>query len=293
MRDRTPALVSGVRGLDTRHGRLLVAVGVFDGLHRGHMHLLEALVREARARAARPTVLTFDAHPDEIVRGVAPALLLDPDERLARLAAAGVEVVVVVHFDERVRRTPYDAFVASIAARVELAGFVMTPDAAFGHERQGTPTALAALGRGADRPFDVVVVTPLEIDGAAVRSSDIRGHVAAGRLEAARRLLGRDHAVTGAVDRDGLLSFEVPVALPPDGRYEACTGRPIVVGDDPDEVARAGEHRQVEISGGLVRVRSSAAESAQEVGGSAPNRVRVAFAAGTDEAGDVAAPKVG
>ena len=92
-------------------GPVFVVVGVFDGLHLGHAYLLEHLVAEAAARDARPTVITFDHHPDEVLMGEAPPLLLDPAERLERLAAAGVAVTVVQPFDEALRRTPYDAFV--------------------------------------------------------------------------------------------------------------------------------------------------------------------------------------
>src|SRR5687767_14948040 len=82
------------------------------------------------------------------------------------------------HFDEAVRRTPYDAFVGQIQAATSLAGLLMTPDAAFGFERRGTPDALAELGR--ERGFDVVVVPPFTIDGRAVRSSEIRTAIATG-----------------------------------------------------------------------------------------------------------------
>ena len=139
-------VVEGVDGLRPDLGPIFVVVGVFDGMHRGHAYLLEHLVAEARARDARPTVITFDHHPDEILRGTAPALLLDAGERLERLAAAGVEVTVVQHFDETLRQTPYDAFVERIRARVRLSGILMTPDAAFGFERRGTPASLTALG---------------------------------------------------------------------------------------------------------------------------------------------------
>ena len=83
-----------------------MVVGVFDGMHLGHAYLLDHLVAEARTRDARPTVITFDHHPDEVLRGTAPALLLDAGERLERLAAAGVEVTVVRRFDETLRQTP-------------------------------------------------------------------------------------------------------------------------------------------------------------------------------------------
>jgi len=166
--------------------------------------------------------LTFDHHPDEVLRGSAPPLLLDPEERLIRLGREGIELVVVEHFDARLRSTPYDVFVRGIADRVGLAGFVMTPDAAFGFERQGTPTALAALGRSGIQ-FEVAVVPPFTVDGRPVSSSAIRSAIAAGDLAGARRLLGRAHAVVGEL-RMNRLRFEMPVALPPPAVYGARVG---------------------------------------------------------------------
>jgi riboflavin kinase/FMN adenylyltransferase len=199
---------------------VFVVIGVFDGLHLGHAYLLGHLVAEARARSARPVVITFDHHPDEIITGSAPPLLCDPDERLERLASAGVDTTVVVHFDRRLRETPYEAFVAAIAERAPIAGFLMTPDAAFGYERAGTPEALAELG--VERGFDVVVVPALEVDGVPVRSSEIRRAIGAGELDQVAALLGRPHAVVGVAQADGEGSrvvFPMPVALPPEGRY--------------------------------------------------------------------------
>lgn len=218
--------LSGIEALRPADGPILVAVGVFDGLHRGHLYLFRELRRAARRLHARPAVLTFDHHPDEILAGAAPPLLCDPDERLARLERDGVAVTVVEHFDEALRRTPYDAFVASIRSRTRLAGFLMTPDAAFGHERRGTPETLARLGEEAG--FTVVVVPPFDLAGRPVRSSEIRRAIAAGDLAGARALLGRRVAVTGAVAerspdrREALLRFPLPVALPPAGPHRAA-----------------------------------------------------------------------
>jgi riboflavin kinase / FMN adenylyltransferase len=226
MTSRAMDVVEGVEGLEARHGRLFVVIGVFDGLHRGHAYLLRHLRREADARGARPAVITFDHHPDEVIRGSAPPLLLHPDERLERLAAAGVEVTVVQHFDEAVRRTPYDEFVTRIRSRVDLAGFLMTPDAAFGFERRGTPDTVAELGRRDG--FEVVVVAPFTLGGRPVRSTDVRAAINAGDLATARELLGRDVTITATVERDGgasRLRFDLPMALPPDGRYPAVAAR--------------------------------------------------------------------
>jgi riboflavin kinase/FMN adenylyltransferase len=218
-------VVAGPEGIEASGSPAFVVVGVFDGLHVGHAYLLEHLVREAAARSARPIVITFDHHPDEVLTGNAPPLLCDPEERIQRLAAAGVETTAVVHFDQAMRETPYDRFVDRLEARTPLAGFLMTPDAAFGYERAGTPASLAALG--SSRGWDVVVVPALEVDGRVVRSTQIRTAIAEGDLEAAALLLGRPHAVVGESGKAGegsVLRFPLPVALPPDGRYAIRVG---------------------------------------------------------------------
>jgi riboflavin kinase/FMN adenylyltransferase len=216
-------IVEGIDALRAPSGPIFVVVGVFDGLHRGHGYLLEHLVTESAARDARPTVITFDHHPDEILIGAAPPLLLDPEERLERLEAMGVAVTVVQHFDDALRHTPYDAFVERIRDRVALRGFLMTPGAAFGYERGGTPAALAELG--ARDGFEVVTIPPFTLDGEDVRSSAIRASIASGDLAAAARALGRPVTITGSCatstgDR-ATLEFDLPVALPPDGDYPA------------------------------------------------------------------------
>jgi tRNA pseudouridine55 synthase len=237
-------VVPGIGALQPELGRLYLAVGVFDGLHRGHLYLLRELCRAARRAGARPAVITFDAHPEELIEGLAPPLLCDPDERLVRLQAAGIEVTVVQHFDHALRVTPYDAFVAAIRERVDLAGFVMTPDAAFGFERGGTPETVTALGER--EGFAVTVVSSFLSNGEQVRSSEIRRRISTGDLAGARSLLGRDHGFTGRLGAgEGSaaewtapvslpLTFELPVSLPPDGRYPAIVGPAWKLGRRPE-----------------------------------------------------------
>jgi riboflavin kinase/FMN adenylyltransferase len=240
------AVVEGTLSLERSLGRLFAVVGVFDGLHRGHDYLLGELRRIAAAHAARPAVITFDHHPDEVLKGAAPPLLCDPQERLDRLAAEGVEVTVIETFDRTLRETTYDEWVGRIAGRVELAGFLMTPESAFGYERRGTPETVSELGRALG--YEVVVVPQFTLDGEPVRSSDIRAAIAAGDLTGAERLLGRRVGVVGTVSRalreQTELGFALPVAIPPPGRYEAFVRTP----------AGGLRARNLEIDGGHVAI---------------------------------------
>ena len=265
-------VVPGIDKLSPELGRLTIAVGVFDGLHRGHQYLLRELRHAAEKSGARPAVITFDAHPEELIEGLAPPLICDPDERLIRLQAAAVEVAVVQHFDHALRMTGYREFVASIREHVDLAGFVMTPDAAFGYERGGTPEALTALG--AEQGFQVTVVSSFLSNGEQVRSSEIRKRIAAGDLEGTRALLGRQLSLTGDVGAaDPQVStlpvgFELPVQLPPDGRYSVVVGTPWSIGRRPLPAATPAV---AVVSGGSVEL-----EGSIEV---RPGRARIVFIA--------------
>lgn len=235
------SVVQGVDALEASFGRLFIVIGVFDGLHRGHDYLLEQLRAAAAEHGARPAVITFDHHPDEILTGKAPPLLCDPSERLERLEAAGVAVAVVQHFDQALRETPYEVFVRRISERVDLAGFLMTPESAFGFERGGTPETVAALGQ--ELGFDVTVVPQFNLEGVPVSSSAIRNAIGAGDLTGAERLLGRPYAIVGVGSRamrDPVLTFEMPVTLPPPGWYRARI-------EDLDERAEHGpDHVRIE-----------------------------------------------
>jgi len=270
-------VVAGIDELTPDLGRLHLAVGVFDGLHRGHQYLLRELRKAAARAGARPAIVTFDAHPEEVIEGLAPPLLCDPDERLVRLEAAGIEVAVVQHFDHALRTTTYDEFVARIASHVDLAGFAMTPDAAFGFERHGTPEALTELG--ARKGFAVTLVSSYLLDGEQVRSSEIRRRVTAGDLAGARRLLGRPLDVTGTIEAaegiDGAtaatgqrLTFDVPVCLPPDGTYAVLLGRGWAIGTPPLPATARGT---ATIAAGSVAVDTS------DTGGQLGERIRVVF----------------
>ena len=213
--------------------RMVLCIGVFDGLHRGHTRLVDAAVNAARDRQATAVVLTFDPHPDEVLRDIVSPRLCDPAEKLARLADQGVGVTVVQRFDRTFAAQSAEEFLDRVADRRSLAGIVMTPETAFGHDRAGTLAAVRALSP--QHGFDCLEVAELRVDGERISSSRLRRELAAGRLGKVRRLLGRDYAVIGEIvrgDRRGRelgfptanLHFARPVALPADGIYAVRTG---------------------------------------------------------------------
>lgn len=217
----------GLAELDRARPRV-VTIGVFDGLHRGHQAVLERLVREARESGAASTAVTFDPHPDAVLRGAAPPRLSDPEQLIEGMAALGIDEFVVQPFDEAFSRLEPEPFLRLLGAGEGLRAFLMTPEAAFGHGRRGDATTVAEIGERLG--FRLVLVTPLLVGGRPVSSSRIRDAIGAGRLAEARHLLGRSPAVTGRVvkgagrGRDlgfptANLAFDELVALPPDGIY--------------------------------------------------------------------------
>jgi riboflavin kinase/FMN adenylyltransferase len=213
--------------------RFVLAIGMFDGVHRGHRRVVAALRRAAARYDAEPVVLTFDPHPGQVLRGSAPPLLCDTSERLALLAAEGVNTVVVQRFDHAFADQPPDAFLERLCFGRHLQALIMTAESAFGRDRAG---GLAAVRRLApELGFEVIEVSRLASQGVPVSSSGLRALLAEGRLAAVRRLLGRDYAVVGQVVRgDGRgrelgyptanLAPDAPVALPIDGIYAVRVG---------------------------------------------------------------------
>jgi riboflavin kinase/FMN adenylyltransferase len=208
--------------------RFVLAIGVFDGAHRGHKKVIDALAAAARRHNAESVALTFDPHPSEVVRGEAPPLLCNPDERVSLLRGLGVSTVVLQHFDRAFADQSPAAFLERLRQGRDLAALVMTPESAFGRDRQGTIASIRRLAP--ELGFELVEIGQLENQGKVVSSTRVRAALGAGRLSEVRRLLGRPYAVTGTVvrgDRRGRtlgyptanIQFERPVALPPDGVY--------------------------------------------------------------------------
>src|SRR5262245_17971238 len=177
----------------------VVAIGNFDGVHRGH----RAVIAAARARAAtlrRPAAaLTFEPHPRSVFRPDEPLFrLTDERAKLRLLAATGLDGAIVLRFDAALAKLSAEEFIARIlVGRFAIAGVAIGFDFHFGLNRSGSPDYLAA--QGAKLGFAVDIVPRFEHDGRPVRSGPIRAALAEGRLGEAAELLGYPWFVSAEV----------------------------------------------------------------------------------------------
>jgi riboflavin kinase/FMN adenylyltransferase len=180
---------------------LALAIGNFDGVHRGHQELL----RVARARAAalhgEAGVLTFSPHPARVFApALAPPLIVSLERRLELLADAGVDVAIVEPFTRELAAVEAEDFVTTfLAGRLGAREVVVGYDFSFGRARRGTPALLQSMG--AALGLGVSVVAPVSVDGLLCSSTKVRELVLEGRVEGAALLLGRPFEIEGTVGR--------------------------------------------------------------------------------------------
>jgi riboflavin kinase / FMN adenylyltransferase len=181
--------------------RSVVTIGVFDGVHRGHQRLV-ARAAEAAAAAGLPVVaVTFDPHPDAVVRpGMHAPFLCTSQRRAQLLAGLGVHAVCVLAFTYEFSQLGPDEFVRSVLVdRLHAARVVIGEAFRFGNRAAGDLGLLTELGEKYD--FIAEGVPLLIEDGITISSSQIRERLAAGDVEGAARTLGRPHRVEGVVVR--------------------------------------------------------------------------------------------
>jgi riboflavin kinase / FMN adenylyltransferase len=179
----------------------VVAIGNFDGVHKGHQIVIGRAAETARGLGARLSVLTFEPHPYHVFHPEAPPFRLTPFRAKARhIEALGVDLLFVLPFDLAFSKVPAEDFartliVEGLGARHAVVGY----DFHFGHQRGGTPDVLRRLGERLG--FGVTVVAPLEAAGGTVYSSTrIRQLLAAGGVREAAILLGRPFEIEGRVE---------------------------------------------------------------------------------------------
>jgi riboflavin kinase/FMN adenylyltransferase len=207
----------------------LLTIGVFDGVHPGHKHLLAQLTRLARKLGIASMVVTFRNHPQEVLPPQhSLPLLTSYEQRVELLKEEGVDEVIGLTFTPHLAQFSPEEFLGLLKKYLRMRGLVVGPDFALGRNREGDVNTLTQLGKAQD--FSVTVVSPLEIGGEVVSSTAIREALAEGDMKRVQRLLGRPFSIRGEVvagsGRGAKLGFPtanvntgVALAMPPQGVY--------------------------------------------------------------------------
>jgi riboflavin kinase / FMN adenylyltransferase len=175
-----------------------LAIGAFDGVHKGHQHLLQSLAAAARRAGARAAALTFFPHPAVVIQGrQGRYYLTTPEERVRLLAAQGLDLVLTLPFDEQVRQTRAADFVAMLRRRLDMRQ-LWGGNFALGYRREGDVPFLRRLGQ--EQGFTVEVVEAMATwNGDVVSSSRVRHSLGAGDMDDVTGCLGRPYRLSGAV----------------------------------------------------------------------------------------------
>jgi riboflavin kinase/FMN adenylyltransferase len=207
----------------------ILTIGVFDGVHLGHKHLLAKLIERARELNLLSVVVTFDPHPQKLLSPKTELpFLTSLEQRKALLKDAGAEVVIVLPFTQELAQLSAREFVGLLKDRLRLKELVIGPDFTLGRDREGNVSTLRKLGE--DMGFTVTMVPPVRINGEMVSSTAIRGALAGGNLARVHSLIGRPFSLHGKVVRGesrgakldyptANLEIEPEQALPAEGVY--------------------------------------------------------------------------
>jgi riboflavin kinase/FMN adenylyltransferase len=207
----------------------VLALGNFDGVHRGHRKILDRVRRVAAERGVTPLVMTFDPHPPRVVRpDKAPPLLMTTPQRLEAIEAAGLHGAIIVRFTPEMSRWEPEAFVQKVLVDwLRVSEVWVGANFLFGRDRAGNFSLLRALG--SRHGFKAEKIDPVRYRDFVVSSTRIRRLVSEGRVDEAAGLLGHEYAIDGTVvvgDRRGR-TIGFPTAnlctenelLPPHGVY--------------------------------------------------------------------------
>ena len=221
---------NGLADVPSDWDECVATIGVFDGVHRGHQRIVGRAVEIAAQRGVPAVVITFDPHPDEVIRpGSHPPYLTSYRRQAGLLSVLGADAMCVLPFNVEFSRLTPDEFVHTVLSeRLHAAAVVVGENFRFGHKAAGNVAVLAELGEKYD--FTAEGVPLLIADGVTISSTYIRQQLNLGDVHAAAAALGRPHRVEGVVvhghQRGRALGFptanvESPsrTAIPGDGVY--------------------------------------------------------------------------
>jgi riboflavin kinase/FMN adenylyltransferase len=184
-----------------RWNQPVLALGNFDGLHRGHMKIVDRVRRRAGERGGTPAAMTFDPHPSTVLRpDKAPPLLMSKAQKLESLARAGMQGMAVVRFTLELSAWEPEAFVRTVLVEwLHVSEVWVGANFLFGHQRSGTFSVLRTLG--ARYGFRAEKIDPVRYKDFVVSSTRVRRLISEGRVDEAGALLGHHYFIDGRVVR--------------------------------------------------------------------------------------------
>ena len=201
-------LIEEFQALNIRDGSI-IAIGVFDGLHIGHLTLLRRLREESRRLHLEPVVMTFRNHPNSVLRrNFVTRYLISVEERIDRIKRLGLENIVPVDFDAELSKLKVESFVNLLIKTIKMKVLVVGPDFVMGHNREGTISVLKNLGRKLG--FSVMVIPHIfDSNEKIVSSTAIREAISCGTMEKASLLLGYNYSIHGKIVRGAGIGKEL------------------------------------------------------------------------------------
>jgi riboflavin kinase/FMN adenylyltransferase len=177
----------------------VLALGNFDGMHRGHLKIIERVRRGAEERGSSAIAMTFDPHPSKIVRpDKAAPLLMTKSQKLEALARAGMHGVAIIRFTPELALWDPETFVRSVLVEwLHVSEVWVGANFLFGHDRAGNFSALRSLG--ARYGFRAEKIDPVRYKDFVVSSTRVRRLISEGRVDEAGALLGHHYAIDGTV----------------------------------------------------------------------------------------------
>jgi riboflavin kinase/FMN adenylyltransferase len=180
-----------------------VAIGMFDGLHRGHQAVLATALQAAQRLDVTPAVLTFDSHPQSLLCQNPPCLLASTDDRLTDLAETGFSRIFALPFDALMQQCPAETFIETLLVEaLRVQSVTVGYDHRFGRDRAGNAAMLEAFGKRHGFEVQAVSAVQIPLPGGqleTVSSTLIRQYLRQGNVETAAHLLGRPYRLSGVV----------------------------------------------------------------------------------------------
>ena len=201
-------LIEEFQALNIRDGSI-VAIGVFDGLHIGHLTLLKRLGEESIRLHLEPVVMTFRNHPNSVLRrNFVTRYLISVEERIDHIKRLGLENIVPVDFDAELSKLKVESFVNLLIKTIKMKVLVVGPDFVVGHNREGTISVLKNLGRKLG--FSVMVIPQIfDSNEKIVSSTAIREAISCGTMERASLMLGYNYSMHGKIVRVACIGKEL------------------------------------------------------------------------------------